>query len=233
MLGSPQVLENGKCSVNLAESWPEFRGDTLTLHLAIALKPKVRATQRVFARAIDEKGIASRFAEFESWKPPTGQVREDPWSFLPNPPTLSVEPQKLAGAEKYRLTVRASDVNGVEDIDALDVLVNNAVDVRHACHLRFDLNAKAVSLMNDSGTGFTEPVAPGSPKQLSNSYCAITVPDSPMVKGPYDVYFSFDVILTEKMLEKRTIFLAAVDREGLRQDWKAYAVLPTAAAPGL
>jgi hypothetical protein len=233
MLGSPQVLENGKCSVNLAESWPEFRGDTLTLHLAIALKPKVRATQRVFARAIDEKGFASRFAEFESWKPPTGQVREDPWSFLPNPPTLSVEPQKLAGVEKYRLTVRGRDINGVEDIDALEVLVNNAVDVRHACHLRFDLNAKAVSLMNDSGTGFTEPVAPGSPKQLSNSYCAITVPDSPMVKGPYDVNFSFDVILTEKMLEKRTIFLAAVDREGLRQDWKAYAVLPTAAAPGL
>ena len=84
--------------------------------------------------------------------------------------------------------------------------------------------------MNDDGTGLTGLIELGSPKQVSNSYCAIAVPDSPLVKGPYDVYFSFEVILTEKMLEKRTIYLAAVDREGLRRDWKAYALLPAAAA---
>jgi hypothetical protein len=233
MPGSLQVLENAKCSVNLAESWPEFRRDTLTLHLNIALKPEVRATQRVFVRAIDERGVASPFSEFDSWKPAAGEVQESPWSFPPNPPTLSVDRKKLAGAEKYRLIVRAIDVNGADDIDAVEVLVNNVVDVRHACHFRYDRNTKSVSLMNDAGTGFTGPVAHGSSKQLSNSYCAITVPDAPVVKGPYDVYFTFDLILTEKMLEKRTIVLAAVDREGLRQDWKAYAPLPTTTAPGL
>jgi hypothetical protein len=233
MLGSLQVLENARCSVNLAESWPDFRGDTVTLHLDIALKPEVRATQRVFVRAIDEQGVASQFSEFDSWKPAGEQGRESPWSFPPNPPTLSVERKKLAGAENYRLIVRATDVNGAEDIDAVEVLVNNVVDVRHACHFRYDRNSKSVSLMNDGGTGFTGPVEFGSPKQLSNSFCAITGPDSPVVKGPYDVYFTFDLILTEKMLEKRTIFLAAIDREGLRQDWKAYALLPTTTAPGL
>ncbi len=233
MPGSLQVLENGKCSVNLAESWPEFRGDTLTLHLDISLKPEVRATQRVFVRAIDVNRVASPFVEFDSWRPAAGQVQENPWSFAPNPPTLSVESKKLAGVEKYRLTVRTGDVNGVEDIDAMEVLVNNVVDTRHACHFRYDRNTNAVSLMNDGGTGFTGPIELGSPKQLSNSYCAIAVPDSPVVKGPYDVYLSFELALTEKMLEKRTIFLAAVDREGLRQDWRAYALLPTAAASGL
>jgi hypothetical protein len=219
--------------VNLAESWPEFRGDTLTLHLDIALKPEVRTTQRVFVRAIDGNGVASQFSEFDSWKPAAGQVQEYPWSFPPNPPTLSVESRKLPGVEKYGLTVRASDVNGVEDIDAVDVIVNNIPDRRHSCYFRYDRNTKAVSLMNNGGTAFTGPLEPGSPKQLSNSYCAITVPDSPVVKGPYDVYLSFEVVLSKKMLEKRTIYLAVVDREGLRQDWRAYALLPAAAAPGL
>jgi hypothetical protein len=233
MLGSLQVLENDKCSVNLAESWPEFLGDTLTLHLDIALRPKVRATQRVFVRAIDEKGVASQFSELDSWIPAAWQIQEKTWRFPPDPPTLSVESRKLPGVEKYRLTVRATDLNGAEDIDAVEAIVNNVVDGRHACHFRYDRNNKAVSLMNDDGTEFTGPVELGSPKQLWNSYCAIAVPSSPVVKGPYDVYFSFEVVLTEKMLEKRTIYLAAVDRDGLRQDWKAYALLPAATAPGL
>ncbi len=39
--------------------------------------------------------------------------------------------------------------------------------------------------------------------------------------------------LLERDCARIVLFLAAVDREGLRQDWKAYAPLPTAAAPGL
>jgi hypothetical protein len=225
MLGSPQVLENGKCTVNLAESWPEFRGDTVTLHLDLALKPGVRATQRVFARAIDENGTASKLTEFASWKPASGQAQENPWLFPPTPPALSVELKKL---DKYVITVRMSDINGVQDIDTAGVLINDIVDGRHSCHLRYDRKADTVSLMNDAGTAFTGPIELGSSKQLSNSYCAIAVPDSPLVRGPYDVSFSIEVTLTQRMRDKKTIhlFLAAVDREGLRRNWRSYANLP-------
>jgi hypothetical protein len=226
MLGSLQVLENAKCSVNLAESWPEFRRDTVALHLSIALKPKVRVAQRVFARAIDESGNASPLAEYTSWKPAAEPVQENPWSFPPSPPTVSVESKKLAGHEKYSLIVHANDINGADDIDAVEVIVNNIVDGRHSCHFRYERKANAVSLMNDAGTDFTPPAKLGSPKQLSNSYCSIAAPDSPLVRGLYDVYFSFEVVLTEKMLNKKTIFLSAVDREGLRQNWRVYAPLP-------
>ncbi len=226
-LGEQQVLEDGVCTVNLAGSWPEFRGDTLSLHLDLALKPKIRATQRVFARAIDEKGIESKLTEFASWKPPAGEVRENPWDFPPTPPSLTVESKKLAGREKYALRVGASDLNGAEDIDAVEVIVNNVVDGRNTCYLRYDRRANTVSLVDDSGTPSRARIEPGSSKQLSNSYCAIAVPDSPSVKGSYDVYFTFELALTEKMLTKRTIYLSAIDREGLRQSWKAYANLPT------
>jgi hypothetical protein len=226
ILGSLQVLENAKCSVNLAESWPEFRGDTVILHLDIALKPEVHAPQRVFARAIDDRGVASQFSEFDSWKPAIGQVQENPWSFPPNPPTLSVEPKKLAGLDKYGLTIRASDVNGAEDIDAMEVSINDAPDARHGCRFLYDRKSNAVSLMNDAGTAFSARVEVGSAKQLSNPNCSITVRDSPVVKGPYDVYFSFQVALTKRMRNKRTVFLSAVDREGLRRSWRAYTLLP-------
>jgi hypothetical protein len=225
-LGQPEVLEDARCTVNLAESWPEFRGDTVTLHLDVALKPKVSATQRVFARAIDEKGIESKLTEFAAWKPAAGQARENPWDFPPTPPSLSVESKKLAGSDKYILRVRASDLNGAEDIDVVEVIVNNVVDGRNTCYLRYDRRANTVSLINNAGTPSREPIEPGSSKELSNSYCAIAAPDAPSVKGSYDVYFSFQLALTEKMLAKRTIYLSAVDREGLRQSWRAYAILP-------
>jgi hypothetical protein len=228
LLGSLQILENTRCTVNLAESWPEFRRDTITLHLDVALKPEVRTAQRVFARAIDENGIASKLAEFDAWKPAAGQVEENPWTFPPSPPALSVEPKKVAGLDKYLVTVRMTEINGGEDIDTAGVLINDVVDGRHSCHLRYDRKAKTMSLMTDSGSAFTGPVELGSPNQLSNSYCAIGVPDLPVVKGRYEVSFSFEVTLTQRMRDKKNlyIFLAAVDREGLRQNWRASAVLP-------
>ena len=228
MLGSPQVFENTKCSVNLAESWQEFRGDSLILHLDIALKPGVRSAQRIFATAVDENLRASEVKEFAPWLPAAGEVREDPWTFPPGPPSLSVEPTKLKDESKYILKVRAIDLNGAENIDAVEVMVNNAVDGRHSCLFRYDTRAKTVSLRDDAGSSYSAPLQLGSTKQLSNSYCAIAAPDPPLVKGRYDVYLSFEFSPTERMLKKGVvaIFLAAVDRQGLRQNWRAYAVLP-------
>ena len=82
--------------------------------------------------------------------------------------------------------------------------------------------------MNDAGTAFSEPIESGSAKRLSNSYCTIGAPEAPVVKSAYDVYFSIEVSLTEKLRNRRTIFLSAVDRGGLQQSWRAYAVLPEA-----
>jgi hypothetical protein len=225
--GSLKVLENGKCSVNLAESWPEFRGDTLTLHLDIALKPKVQSTQRVFANAINENGVASRPVEFDAWKPSPKSARENPWNFPPSPPTASVEWKKLTGRDQYLVNVLASDINGVEDIDSMEVIVNNVGDGRNACYLRYDTRAKSVILLNEPG-GSAISMEPGASKQLSNSYCAVSTPAPPSVQGHYDISFSFELVLTEKMVNKRAIFLSAVDREGLRQSWRAYSVLPPA-----
>jgi hypothetical protein len=226
MLGNLRVLDNAKCTVNLAQSWAEFHGDTVALHLDVALKPKFRATQRVFATTIDENGIASKLEQFASWKPSAGQVQENPWKFPPSPPSVSVAPKRLAGFNNYLVTIKASDVNGAEDIAAAEVVINNVLDGRNSCYFRYDGTAKTVSLMDDAGTAFGAPAALGSSKPLSNSYCAIAATDVPLVKGPYDVQMSFNLTLTGKMLNKRTIYVSAVDREGLRQNWTAYANLP-------
>jgi hypothetical protein len=228
MLGSQQVLENAKCSVNLTESWPEFRGDTVTLHLAVALKTDVHRTQRIFAEADDESGLASALKEFLPWLPSAGEVREDPWTFPPGPPTLSVERTKVKDRNQYILKIGATDLNGFEDVDTVEVMVNNAFDSRHSCLIRFDAGPKTVSLRNDAGSAYSAPVELGSSNQLSNSYCTIAAPDRPVVKGRYDVYFTVEFAPTQRTLDKENvvIFLAAVDREGLRQNWRAYAVLP-------
>jgi len=110
----------------------------------------------------------------------------------------------------------------------VEVRVNNAFDSRHSCLIRFDAGPKTVSLRNDAGSAYSALVELGSSKQLSNSYCAIAAPDRPVVKGRYHVSFAIEVAPTQKTLDKKNmvIFLAAVDREGLRQNWRAYAVLP-------
>ena len=227
-MGSLRVLDNANCAVNLAESWKEFRGHIVSLHLDIALKQTASATQRVFARAIDESGAASRLAEFASWKTVTGQAHGNPWSFPPTPPSVSLESMKHMGRDKHVLTVRASDVNAVEDVDALEVIVNNVADGRSSCYLRYDRKANTLLLMNDAGTAFSEPIQSGSAKQLSNSYCTIGTPEAPKVRSAHVVSFTIKLSLTERLRNRRIIFLSASDLGGLRQSWRAHAVLPEA-----
>ncbi len=227
MLGSRQVLDNANCAVNLAESWQEFSGDSVTLHLDLAVKQSANATRRIFARAIDESGAASKLTEFASWKP-TGQTHGRPWSFPPTPPSVSLESVKHVGHDKQVLTVLASDVNGVEDVDALELIVNNGDDGRSSCYVRYERKTNTVSLMNDAGTAFSEPIPSGSAKQLSNSFCTIRAPEAPTVKSAYVVSFTIELSLTEKLRNRRSIFLSAVDLGGLRQSWRDYAVLPEA-----
>ena len=135
---------------------------------------------------------------------------------------------KHVGGDKHVLTVRASDVNGVEDVEALEVIVNNVGDGRSSCYLRYERKAITVSLMNDAGTAFSEPIQSGSAKRLSNSYCTIGAPEAPVVKSAYVVSFTIELSLTEKLRNRRIIFLSAVDLGGLRQSWRDYAVLPEA-----
>jgi hypothetical protein len=228
MLGSLRVLDSANCAVNLAESWQEFRGDTVSLHLDIAPKQTASVTQRVFASAIDESGAASKLAEFASWKAAAGPTHGNPWSFPPTPPSVVLESMRPAGRNKYAVTVRANDVNGAGDIDAVELIVNNVADGRSSCYLRYERKAHRLLLMNDAGTAFSEPIESGSAKGLSNSYCTIEAPELPAVKSAYDVYFSIELSLTERLRKRRTVFLSAVDRGGLRQSWRAHAVLPEA-----
>jgi hypothetical protein len=228
LLGSLRVLDNANCAVNLAESWQEFSGDTVSLHLDIALKQRASAIQRVFARAIDESGAASKLTEFASWKLAAGQAHGNPWSFPPTPPSVALESMKRVGRDKHVLTVRASDINGVEDVDTVEVIVNNVADGRSSCYVRYERKANTVSLMNDAGTAFSEPIQSGSAKQLSNSYCTIGAPEAPTVKSAYVVSFTIELSLTERLRNRKSVFLSAVDRGRLRQRWKAHAVLPEA-----
>jgi hypothetical protein len=138
---------------------------------------------------------------------------------------MSVEAKKIEGPEKYLLAIRASDINGAPDVDTVEVIVNSVMDGRNACYVRYDGKARILSLLNDPGTALVGSIEIGSPKQLSNSYCAISTFHS-AANGRYDVEISFELVPTAKMHDKRTIYSSVADREGLRQSWAPSGALP-------
>ena len=86
-IGAPEVLENSKCAVNLAESWVRASGEQITLSIAAALRSSVKAPQKIFAAVIDHEKQSAAWRQVSEW-PATGNVSDAPWQFPETAPGL-------------------------------------------------------------------------------------------------------------------------------------------------
>jgi hypothetical protein len=90
------------------------------------------------------------------------------------PPTVvSVTPNAgLASSQTF--TAVYSDLNGAADLAAVSILFNVGVSAANACYVAYYPAQNALYLVNDAGTHFLTPTAPGSNTQVSNSQCTLS-----------------------------------------------------------
>jgi len=138
--------------------------DQLLRGVTIDFSPSFRGQKNVYVRAIDSEGASSDWKQIGTW------VASDE---LP-PEPVAVAPY-LGSGSTQRFTFVLSDINGNNDIDKAEVLIQFGRTNVDACLLRMDRASNVIRLVDDAGDGFAGVLQLDRPgASIRNRQCTVS-----------------------------------------------------------
>jgi hypothetical protein len=205
VLPSSQTASNSQCTINGTGSSASGSGNTLTLTLAITFNSNF-AGNKIFYLASADTGTGN-----SGWQTP------GTWT-VPGPPPTGPAVGGVSPARSNTLsqtyTFTFTDTNGWQDLAVLNVLINTAIDGRHACYLAYvPYGATTGSLYlvddaGDSGGPFYGFVLPGS-GTAQNSQCAVSGAGSSVTATGNTLTLTLPITFTAGFAGNQVFFLAA------------------------
>jgi hypothetical protein len=115
------------------------------------------------------------------------------------------------GPTRFGLTI--SSTAGGAAIDYIQILLNGALDGNHACYLSINPPENGIYLMPDLGTGWLNPVAPGSDPNppLSNSQCLVGARNSTVQVQGNSVTVNLELSFLPPFIGPQNIYVQATD----------------------
>jgi len=116
---------------------------------------------------------------------------------------------------------RFADPDGAADLAILNILINQSLDGRQACHIAYDIRASLLHLVDVDGIGAnTAPI--GVPGILSNVRCRIFTDAVRFTRDSHSVTLTvaYDFLLSVDNIFGRAIYGAARDRSGNNSGWQ-------------
>ena len=181
-VGSPGVLQNAKCQVDVGASSVTTAGTTLTLHLDVQFLQG--GTKNHWMRVSDLAAQTSAWAFLGNWTALIGPSQ---------PPTAdAVTPASGSGAGAI-FSYAMSDPNGVADLSWAEINVNESLQGSNSCYLNYRPGTNLLLLRNDAGSAWLGPLAVGSPGVLQNAQCQVDVGASSVTTGGTTLTLHLDV----------------------------------------
>ena len=225
-IGAPEVLENSKCAVNLAESWVRANGEQITLSIAAALRPPVKVTQKIFATVIDREKQSAAWRQVADWPIVAGGAAADsPWQFPETAPALSLADVSAVGPDAFRLRLQARDLNGANNLERAQVIINDIGSGQGGCYFDLQFAPRLLSLFNPDGANVTGARTLGGGEPLETSVCRVSLANSTLVEEGRTLTFTVDVTLLPALSKRRKVFGFALDSNGLQMNWKELGAL--------
>ena len=141
------------------------------------------------------------------------------------PSATGMSPARTSSLGPAAYTFTVTDSNGFQDISVVDVLVNGALDGRHACYVAFvpsGPGSGSVYLVDDAGDAggpYSGMVLPGS-GSVSNSQCSITASGSSVTAGGTTLSLTLAIAFNPSFAGNQIFFLAARSNT-LNSNWQA------------
>ena len=199
----------GRCLLDVGGSTADASANTLELGVALGFDPTFTGDHRVFLRAEDRSGADSGWAERGSWFVP-GEV---------NPPAAEeVSPNTGVGMEQTFLA-SFTDENGGDDIRLAYVLIHTDFEAAGACWVRYDSRRRAIQVMDDAATGFSQRSQIGVAGVASNSQCSVDAGRAQALVSNDRLTLVLPISFTSAFAGDRKIFLYAIDRGGAGARW--------------
>ncbi len=138
------TVQNSQCTVSAVGSSISGSGNELTVTLAIQFSSTFVGNKILYTWASNSLGVAPA-KPIATWNVPATAAS--------GPGVSGMSPRQgvtASGTFSYVFT----DSNGLSDVQVLDVLINDALDGRHACYIAFipsGASGGAVYLVNNAG----------------------------------------------------------------------------------
>jgi hypothetical protein len=192
--------ENDRCAVH--DSW-----DQLLRDVTISFKPPFRGPKNVYARAIDSTGASTGWKQTGTWI----ASDEEP------PEPVAVRPYLGAGL-RQNFAFDFSDINGSDDIESAEILIQFGHEKTNACAITVDRNAGLVHLVDETGTTGTLTLnGPGA--TVRNTQCALS--DAVLTVESRDaLHLTMNIEFEPSFKGRRNIYARARDKAGQPSPWR-------------
>ena len=196
---------NSQCAVIGVGSSASGTGNTLTLTLDMTFTTAFAGNKVIYLAARDLLGGNSGWEPLGTW--------DAPGPASSGPSVTGVTPA-TSGAASQTYIFTFTDTNGWQDIAVANVLINSAIDGRHACFLAFvptSASAGSVFLVDDAGDGagpYSGVVVPG-PGSASNSQCSIAGAGSSVNSTGNTLILTLAIAFTQSFSGNQIVYAAA------------------------
>jgi len=232
--GKPDLILTGCCGENTVTSYMVGNGDgTFQPEVVLSVGP---STTSVVAADFngDGKVDAAIVASFTSTASDYLAVLTNVTSTGPAVPAAGSTSPGFGGAANQTFTFTFSDTGGYQNLSVVDVLINNALDGRHACYVAFvpsGATSGSVYLVDDAGDAggpYQGLVLPGS-GTVSNGQCTISGAGSSVVGSGNTLTLTLAIAFSASFGGNQVVYTSAGDKSSANSGWQA---LGTWGVPG-
>jgi len=209
-------ISNSQCTINGTGSSVSGSGNNLVLTLNMTFSSAFSGNKVLYLSAQDKAGVNSGWHALGTWGVPGGVIT--------GPSVVGVRPAQTSGlGQTYTFTF--SDTNGWQDLSVANILINTAIDGRHACYLAFAPSGPSggslylVDDAGDAGGPYQGVVLPGT-QSASNSQCTVNGSGSTVTTSGNTLTLSLNMSFAPSFAGDQLFFLAARSNT-LNSDWQA------------
>jgi hypothetical protein len=206
--GSSSSISNTQCKLAGTGSSSSVSGDNLTLNVALTFSSTFTAQKNVYLLAAENNGTNSGWAQKGTWTPAS----------LGPPTVVSLSPSSGSGTTQTFTGVYA-DPNGAGDLALVRMLFNTAVSGPHSCYVFYYPSSNLLYLENDSDTGLTAGIAPGSTGQVSNSQCTLAGTGSSRGVSGSNLTLKAALKFNNTFVGQKNVYLRADEDNGTTSGW--------------
>jgi hypothetical protein len=197
-------LNNSQCTVSWGAAAVTTSGGTLSLALNVSFTTAFGGNKIVYMAAGDTVGNNSGWQALGVWSVP-GAVSSTTTA------VLGMTPAHGTGTAQNSFQFTFSDTHGASDLGVENILVNNALDGRHACYLAFAHQINVLYLINDNGDALLPGQVVTSAGSLSNSQCTVTWAANPASSSGNNLTLNLNIGFAAAFGGNRVFFVAARD----------------------
>jgi len=215
VLTSGGSTSNSQCTVSWGSSAVIAGGNTLKLTLTIQFSTGFAGSKVIYVAAGDSAGSNS------------GWLAQGVWQVPGAAPTTTTTVNGMTAASGTGLgptpfTFGFTDTKGYQDLGVENILVNSALDGRHACYLAYARPSNVLYLVNDNGDGLLAGQSVGASGSISNSQCTVTWGNNAVTSSGNNLTLSLNIGFHAGFGPDLIFYLAARDGNELNNTgWQA------------